>query len=61
MPEFNIYVGYAHGFLFLAYITLAIVVYAERDWKWPMLVKLLAASVLPFGTFYLDKYYLRAR
>ncbi len=59
LPEYNIYVGYAHGFLFLAYITLAIAAYMESDWKWSRMFKLLLASVLPFGTFYMEEKYLK--
>ena len=59
LPEYNIYLGYAHGFLFLAYITLAIVFYMERDLKWDQLLKMLLASILPFGTLYLDRYHLQ--
>lgn len=60
IPEYNIYVGYAHGFLFLAYITLAIVCFVEYGWSKSFLVKILLASILPFGTFYIEEQYLRA-
>ncbi len=59
LPEYNIYVGYIHGFLFLAYITMAIVFFVESDWKINQLAKLIVASLLPFGTLYLDRYLLR--
>ena len=59
LPEYNIYLGYVHGFLFLAYIALAIVFYVENDLKLNQLVKMLLASILPFGTLYLDKYHLQ--
>ena len=58
LPEYNIYVGYIHGFLFLAYIALAIVVFVDRNWQWGRLVKILLASILPFGTLYIDQYLL---
>lgn len=50
----NQYVGMAHGFLFLAYI--ALVIFAKFKYKWSILTTLgaLAASVIPFGTFYAD-------
>jgi integral membrane protein len=50
----NLYVGMAHGGLFLAYI--ALVVVAKFKYKWSILTTLaaLAASVIPFGTFYAD-------
>ncbi len=59
LPEYNIYIGYAHGFLFMAYLTMAIVMFVDRSWSRNTLIKLLLASVLPFGTFYLDQYFLK--
>lgn len=59
LPQYNIYVGYIHGFLFLAYIAVAIVFYVESNWNPIQLTKLLVASLLPFGTLYLDQYMLR--
>jgi integral membrane protein len=53
--EPNQYIGYAHGFLFIAYIALAILIWKERAWNLRRLFYLLLASLLPFGTFYLDK------
>ena len=55
----NKVVGYAHGGLFLLYILLAIVVWMERKWGFKQLFFLILASLLPFGTFYLDEYYLK--
>ena len=59
LPEYNIWFGYAHGFLFIAYVALAILVWVEKNWNWSDLIKLLLASLLPFGTLYMDKYFLR--
>ena len=59
LPEYNIWVGYAHGFLFIAYIAMAILVWVEKNWNWSDLIKLMLASLLPFGTLYMDKYFLR--
>lgn len=55
IPEPNQYIGYAHGFLFIAYIALAILIWKERSWNLRRLFYVLLASFLPFGTFYLDK------
>lgn len=48
-------VGGLHGVLFIAFIFMAWEVKKEfkRDWKW--LGKAFLASILPFGTFVLDK------
>ncbi|MDC6353682.1 MULTISPECIES: DUF3817 domain-containing protein [Robiginitalea] len=56
--EPNQYVGYAHGFLFIGYVALALVVWKEQGWGWKILAWLLLASLLPFGTFYLDSRFL---
>ncbi|MEE9363670.1 MAG: DUF3817 domain-containing protein [Cellulophaga sp.] len=60
IPEPNIYIGYAHGFLFIAYVVLAIVFCMEKKWGIGRFLILFVASLLPFGTFYIDKKYLRA-
>jgi len=57
--EPNIYIGYLHGFLFIAYIVFAIVLWKEKDWKLKHLISLILASLLPFGTFYLEQRFLR--
>ena len=59
LPEYNIYIGYAHGFLFLAFVTLVIVLFAEKTIDRGQMIKLLIASLLPFGTFYMDTYLLK--
>lgn len=59
IPEPNKYIGYAHGFLFIAYIILAIVFWMEKKWSIKRLLILLIASLLPFGTFYIDEKYLK--
>ena len=59
MPQPNKWVGYAHGFLFIAYVILAIVFWMEKKWSIKRLIVLIAASLLPFATFYVDKKYLK--
>lgn len=59
IKEPNIYIGYAHGFLFVSYVIFAIVVCFEKKWDLKRFVVLFVASLLPFGTFYIDKKYLR--
>ena len=55
----NKYIGYAHGFLFVLYLVLAVVLTQERKWGMKRFIVLFVASLLPFGTFYIDKKYLR--
>jgi integral membrane protein len=59
LPMPNIYLGYAHGFLFISYIVLAIVFWREKKWSFKLLFILIVASLLPFATFYVDKKYLK--
>ena len=57
--EPNLYVGYTHGFLFILYVVLALVGRLEGQWGNKRLILLLLAGLLPFGTFYMDKEYLK--
>jgi len=50
--------GMPHGILFMAYIILAIVVRQIKNWDVKTTIIVLLASVIPFGTFYVDKKYL---
>ena len=50
-------IGMAHGLLFIAYILFAIMVKFELNWKPKTLMIVFLASVIPFGTFYVDKKY----
>ncbi|MCR1024932.1 DUF3817 domain-containing protein [Cellulophaga baltica] len=59
MPEPNIYIGYAHGFLFIAYCALAVLFSYERKWGLKRICILLVAALLPFATFYIDRKYLK--
>lgn len=59
IPGPNIYIGYAHGFLFIGFVVLAIVGGLERNWGTKRLAQLIIASLLPFGTFYMDDHFLR--
>lgn len=52
-------IGMAHGLLFIAYIILALLVGAQLKWKSNPLWIVLIASVIPFGTFYIEKKYLK--
>lgn len=50
--------GMPHGLLFIAYVVLAIMMKYELNWKPKTFIIVLAASVIPFGTFYIDRKYL---
>ena len=57
--EPNMYIGYAHGFLFIVFVLFAIVFWVKRKWRIKRLIVMLLSSLLPFGTFYMEKKYLR--
>ncbi|MFD2823552.1 DUF3817 domain-containing protein [Lacinutrix iliipiscaria] len=57
-PEYVKLLGMPHGLLFVSYIALAIVLSMTFNWKKKILWIVLLASIIPFGTFYIDKKYL---
>lgn len=52
-------IGMAHGLLFVGYIIIAITLKFVEDWNVKKLSSVCIASVIPFGTFYIDRKYLR--
>tara|TARA_B110000977_G_scaffold5869_1_gene8256 strand:+ start:1104 stop:1376 length:273 start_codon:yes stop_codon:yes gene_type:complete len=52
-------IGMPHGILFMAYIFLAIIIKQKMNWDNKTIIIVLIASVIPFGTFYVDKKYLQ--
>ncbi|MFY0653420.1 MAG: DUF3817 domain-containing protein [Cyclobacteriaceae bacterium] len=54
MPQPNLVVGMAHGVLFIAYLMAVIDLKIRLEWKFGLTFKSLLASVLPFGTFYME-------
>ncbi len=51
--------GMPHGILFMLYIVLAIVLRKEMKWDSKSFTIILLCAIIPFGTFYVDKKYLR--
>ena len=51
--------GMPHGLLFVAYIILAFLIKEDKKWDIKTFFIVLIASVLPFGTFYVDRKYLK--
>jgi len=51
--------GMPHGILFMLYVVLAVVIKKQMNWDTKEVGIVLVASVIPFGTFYIDKKYLR--
>ncbi|EIA07626.1 DUF3817 domain-containing protein [Flavobacterium frigoris] len=52
-------IGMSHGVLFIAYVLLAILVKKSQKWSLKTLAIILAASLIPFGAFYVEKKYLK--
>ncbi|TGL55817.1 DUF3817 domain-containing protein [Leptospira kemamanensis] len=55
-PEPNKIVGLVHGLLFLLYLVELFQVKVEYDWKMKKTILAALASVIPFGTFFAEKY-----
>jgi integral membrane protein len=55
----NKIMGMAHGFLFLGYVVVAIVLSQLLKWNFKKLLIVLAMSVVPFGTFWMEETYLK--
>ena len=51
--------GMPHGILFMLYIVLAIVLKSAQKWSFATLMVIIIASIIPFGTFYIDHKYLK--
>lgn len=49
--------GMPHGLLFISYVLLAIFIKPQFNWSNKDFLIILIASVIPFGTFYIDKKY----
>ncbi|PJJ07946.1 integral membrane protein [Flavobacterium sp. 1] len=50
--------GIGHGVLFIGYVLLAILLKNAQKWNFKVFGIILAASLIPFGTFYVEKKYL---
>jgi integral membrane protein len=59
IPEPTYYIGMAHGVLFVAYVALAFYAHFYAKWNFLTLFLVLAASLIPFGTFVADKHILK--
>jgi integral membrane protein len=55
MPEVVRVVGSIHGVLFVLYVGLLAMLHFRQRWSYTFSLYALLASVIPFGTFMLDK------
>jgi integral membrane protein len=51
--------GMPHGLLFISYLILAFLIKENEKWESKDLGIIMLASILPFGTFYIDWKYLK--
>jgi integral membrane protein len=54
-PRLVLYVGWVHGLLFMLYILALITVKINLEWKFKKTLLSFLASLVPFGTFIMDK------
>ena len=52
-------IGMAHGVLFISYVVLACAICKSQKWNVKEFFTVQVASLLPFGTFYIEKKYLK--
>lgn len=58
-PKYVKLLGMPHGLLFIAYIILAVIIGSNLKWGSKTMRHVLLASIIPFGTFIIDKQYLK--
>ena len=58
-PSYVKLLGMPHGLLFISYLILAFLIKDDEQWKNKDFGIILLASILPFGTFYIDRKYLK--
>jgi len=58
-PSYVKLLGMPHGLLFISYLILAFLIKDDEQWKNKDFEIILLASILPFGTFYIDRKYLK--
>jgi integral membrane protein len=58
-PIYVKHIGMAHGVLFIAYIIIATLLKFKEKWEMRKYVEICLASIPPFGTFYMERKYLK--
>lgn len=51
-------IGMSHGVLFIGYCLLALLLKKSQKWSFPTFSIIILGSLIPFGTFYIEKKYL---
>lgn len=58
-PKYVKLLGMPHGLLFIGYLIIAFMFKSETNWTKSQFYSVLVASIIPLGTFYVDKKYLK--
>lgn len=58
-PQYVKLLGMPHGILFMLYIVFAFMLKKDMNWSNKIFRNILLASIIPFGTFYIDRKYLK--
>ncbi|MBC3758923.1 DUF3817 domain-containing protein [Hyunsoonleella sp. SJ7] len=58
-PQYVKLLGMPHGILFILYIVMAFMLKSEMKWNNKQFMAVLLAAIIPFGTFYIDRKYLK--
>jgi integral membrane protein len=58
-PQYVLFVGWLHGFLFVMYMISGLNVKTTHKWKMSKTLLAVVVSVIPFGPFILDRKILR--
>ena len=59
ITEPNYFVGMLHGLVFVLYCLWLLVLTLKKEWSLFRGILVLIASLIPFGTFYIDNKYLK--
>ncbi|GAL67129.1 DUF3817 domain-containing protein [Jejuia pallidilutea] len=58
-PQYVKLLGMPHGLLFVAYVAIAFLIKNDLNWTNKEFAIVLIAAIVPFGTFYIDRKYLK--
>jgi integral membrane protein len=59
IPEATQAIGMIHGILFVMFVAATLVIAVLHKWNFGRLCMVMASSIFPFGTFYIDRKILR--
>lgn len=60
LPQYVRIIGMIHGILFIGYMIIATMLKTEESWNNKKFFEVCIASIIPFGTFYIEKKYFKS-